>query len=379
VSQKLAKFQDFYYDYWIVVLTLIIISIGLILLASASMGISDKLFHNPFHFLFRQSVYAIIGVIFGFFIIRLPLSWWEKISIYLLFIVTILLFLVLIPGVGKAVNGSTRWFGLGAFTIQPSEFAKVAVVLYIADYLTRRQDEIRDNIIGFVKPMLLLGAIDCLLLLEPDFGAVAVITLSVLGMLFLAKARLWQFMVLLLLVAACLGGLAISSPYRLMRITSFLDPWAKPFDSGYQLTQSLIAFGRGGTFGLGLGNGIQKLFYLPEAHTDFLFAVLAEELGVVGQMVVLGLFSLLIGRILYIGRIAGKIGNVFATYVANGLGLILGLQVIVNVGVNVGLLPTKGLTLPLMSYGGSSMMFSCVIIAILLRIYHEQVKQRLSF
>jgi cell division protein FtsW len=365
------KNTNFYYDYWLILATFALLAIGFLLLASASMGVSGKVYHTPFHFLFHQAIYLLVGIITAFFILQIPLSFWEKMGGYLLLASIFLLMLVLVPGVGREVNGSVRWLILGPITLQVSEFAKFAMIIYSAGYLLRRQDEVRVGVKGFVKPLILLGIVSGLLLLEPDFGAVVVMTLALLGMMYLAGARLWQFIILLLLVGAALGMLAVVSPYRLMRLTSFLNPWARPFDSGYQLVQSLIAFGRGGVFGVGLGNSIQKLFYLPEAHTDFLFAVLAEELGIIGQVVVISLFSFLVARAFYVGRMAARVKNWFASYLAYGLGLLLGLQMIINVGVNLGLLPTKGLTLPFMSYGGSSMLFNCMIVAVLLRIHHE--------
>lgn len=365
------KQAAFYYDYWLILVVSSLLAIGFLLLASASLGISDKWYHNPFHFLSHQTIYLAVSIVISFFLKQIPLNSWEKISGYLLLASMFLLMLVLIPGIGRTVNGSTRWVRLGIISLQVSEFAKFAMVIYIASYLSRRQDEVRAGIKGFAKPLVLLGIISFLLILEPDFGAIVVMILTMLGMMYLAGVRLWQFIILLLLVGTALGTLAIISPYRLLRLTSFLNPWAKPFDSGYQLIQSLIAFGRGGIFGAGLGNSIQKLFYLPEAHTDFLFAVLAEEFGIFGQVIVLSLFSFLIARSFHLGRIAAKIKNWFASYLAYGLGLLIGLQMIINVGVNIGLLPTKGLTLPFMSYGGSSMLFNCMIIAILLRVHHE--------
>jgi len=238
----------------------------------------------------------------------------------------------------------------------------------LSSYLVRRADEVQTRAIGFLKPMLILGLVALLLLLEPDFGAMAVIMATALGMMFLAGVRLWQYVVLFLMVVAGLVGLAFSSPYRMARLTAFLHPWANQFDSGYQLTQSLIAFGRGGIFGVGLGDSIQKLFYLPEAHTDFLFAVLAEELGLVGELVVLALFGVLVGRALWLGRKAYELGEYFSAFLAYGLGLWIAFQAMVNIGVNAGLLPTKGLTLPLMSYGGSSVLINCVVVAVLLRM-----------
>jgi len=366
-----TRANSFNYDYWLLFTAILLLSIGLLLLASASLGVAGEQYHNSFHFLMRQIIYIMVGIGFIAIIIRVPLSFWEHVGGQLILLSIALLCLVLIPGIGKQINGSTRWIGMGILTLQVSELVKFAMVIYMAGYLVRRQDEVHSSIKGFLKPMLLLAIVCGLLLREPDFGAAVVIVCTVLGMLFLARARLWQFAILLIVVGAIFSVIAIDSPYRLARLTSFINPWATPFGSGYQLTQSLIAFGRGGIFGVGLGNGIQKLFYLPEAHTDFLFAVLAEEWGVIGQAVVLALFGFFVWRILYLGKTAEKLHDNFIAYLAYGLGLLLGLQVIINVGVNLGLLPTKGLTLPLMSYGGSSMLFNCAIVGIILRIYHE--------
>jgi cell division protein FtsW len=260
---------------------------------------------------------------------------------------------------------------------QPSELVKLFVVVYLAGYLVRRGDEVRESVKGFLKPMALVGLIGVLLLLEPDFGAAAVITATVLGMMFLGGVRLWQFGVLFLVMSAGMAALAISSPYRMARLTSFVNPWADPFNSGFQLTQALIAFGRGEWLGVGLGGSIQKLFYLPEAHTDFLFAVLAEELGLLGVVAVIALFAILVWRAFVIGQSAASAGNRFGAYTAYGIGMWLGLQAFINLGVNMGVLPTKGLTLPLMSYGGSSIVMSCVAVALLLRVSHEHPVEKL--
>ena len=287
--------------------------------------------------------------------------------------------IVLIPGIGKHVNGSARWLGAGPISIQVSEFMKLAMILYLASYLVRHREEVHERLIGFIKPLLILIIICILLLKEPDFGAATVILATSLGMMFLAGARLGQFMGLLVLSLTAFSILAISSPYRLQRLTSFLNPWANPFDSGYQLTQSLIAFGRGNWFGVGLGESIQKLFYLPEAHTDFVFAILTEELGLLGALFLIATYALLTIRIFMIGRRAQELQYDFAAYVAYGIGLWISLQVLINFGVNTGLLPTKGLTLPFMSYGGSSLLISCVAISILIRIDYENRKRNLSY
>lgn len=361
----------FIYDFWLVLLTLLLLAVGLLMVASASMVISDQQFGSPFHFLSHQFVNVILGIVVAAYFIRLPLSFWQKNGAYLLFGSLFLLIAVLIPGVGRSINGSLRWIGFGGFGFEVSELAKFCIIIYLAGYLWRHEIEVRKSLSGFVKPMLILGFVAVLLLVEPDFGAMTVIIVTALAMMFLSGARLWQFLVLALLVGAALVVLAGASPYRVARMTAFLNPWARPFDIGYQLTQSLIAFGRGGIWGVGLGNSMQKLFYLPEAHTDFLFAVLAEEFGIIGQVIILGLFGSLVGRALYIGRMMQYMKNSFAAYLAYGLALCFCLQTMINVGVNVGFLPTKGLTLPFISYGGSSMLIDCAMIAILLRIFHE--------
>jgi len=368
---KKSTANPFYYDRWLLIAALALVSFGLVMVTSASMVVSDREYGYPFHFLVHQTLYLALGVMVVAIVIRLPLAFWLKIGGYLLLACLFLLVVVLIPHVGREVNGSVRWIGFGPLTLQVSEFAKLAVVIYMAGYLVRRDNEVRTHISGFIKPMAVLAVVAFLLLLEPDFGATAVIMATALGMMFLAEMRLWQFVALLVSVASGLVVLAVSSPYRLLRLTTFMHPWAHQFNSGYQLTQALIAFGRGGIFGVGLGNSIQKLFYLPEAHTDFLFAVLGEELGLIGELAVIGLFVFLIGRMLNIGRMAQLRDRAFAAYLSYGFGLWLALQAMINIGVDSGMLPTKGLTLPFMSYGGSSMLVNCVVLGIILRVAHE--------
>ena len=319
-----------------------------------------------------------MGLVAALIIVKIEIARWQSVHAFLLLASLFLLIVVLIPGIGHTVNGSTRWVGFGIARLQVSEFAKLALIVYLASYLVRHQEEVRTCASGFIKPLVVLAVMSLLLLKEPDFGAVVVITATVMALLFLAGVRLWQFVLLLVACAVIIVVLAISSPYRLERLTGFLNPWARQFDSGYQLTQSLIAFGRGGWFGVGLGESVQKLFYLPEAHTDFLLAVLAEELGLMGVLTVIGLFVLLVSRGLLIARRALHAGNPFAAYLAYGFSLLLALQAAINIGVNSGLLPTKGLTLPLMSYGGSSMVANCIVIAILVRIDYETRWQSLG-
>src|SRR3990167_2508444 len=363
--------KPIFYDKWLMIAVACIVILGLIMMTSASIVISDKQFHEPFYFLYKQLILLTLGVLLGSVIVNIDTSYWEKSGAWLLLGVMFLLALVLIPGIGHTVNGSARWIGIGPLAFQVSELTKFMVVVYMAGYLVRRSQEIQFQLKGFIKPILILATIAILLLREPDFGATVVVITTALGMMFLAGMRLRHFLSLLAGALGALAMLAVSAPYRLVRLTSFLNPWVRPFDTGYQLTQSLIAFGRGGWFGVGLGNSIQKMFYLPEAYTDFLFAVIAEELGLVGMCLVIGLFLLLVTRAFMIGKGAQLSGRHFAGYVAYGLGMWIAIQFIVSIGVNSGLLPTKGLTLPLMSYGGSSMLINCIIIAILLRIDHE--------
>lgn len=359
------------YDRWFIFAILCIIGLGLLMMTSASIVISDKQMHQPFYFLFKQLVFMTLGVLIGSFIMKFEIAKWEKMGGYLLLVVMLMLALVLIPGIGHHVNGSARWLGYGPLSFQVSELTKFIVVIYMAGYLVRRNIEIRSQLSGFLKPMAILSVIAILLLREPDFGATVVVTATTLGMMFLAGMQLRHFAILLSSVVAALAAIAVSAPYRLIRLTSFLNPWERPFDTGYQLTQSLIAFGRGGWFGVGLGKSIQKMFYLPEAHTDFLFAVIAEELGLIGMFIVICLFFLLVVRVFLMAREAQRLGKHFSAFVAYGFGLWIAIQFTVSIGVNSGLLPTKGLTLPLMSYGGSSVLVNCIVIAMLLRIDHE--------
>jgi cell division protein FtsW len=366
------------YDRLFLLVVVCLLAMGILMVASASMAIAEKQYQQPFYFLFKQLVYLGIGFVAVLIIVRIPTSFWRAMTVPMTLLALALLIAVLIPHIGRSVNGSRRWISFGFISLQVSEYVKMSIVLFIAGFLVRREDEIRTKISGFVKPMALYGMVAVLLLLEPDFGATAVIGCTILGMMFLAGVRLWQFIVLISLVAVIFVILVISAPYRMHRLTSFVDPWANAFGSGYQLTQSLIAFGRGGWFGTGLGNSVQKLFYLPEAHTDFLFAVLAEELGLIVVLFLIVLYGLLIWRIMRIGRNAQLRGNTFNAYVSYGFALWLGMQVFVNMGVNSGMLPTKGLTLPLISYGGSSLLIDCIAIGILLRIDYENRLQLLG-
>jgi cell division protein FtsW len=358
-------------DYLLLFAALALTALGLVMVASASITLADREMGQPFYYALRQAIYIGAGVLLGMCVYRLRLALVEQAGLLLLLTAFTLLLAVLVPGVGTQVNGSVRWLNTGLFRLQVSEPAKLMILIYLASYLTRYSEEVRTQLSGFIKPLALLGLAAILLLLEPDFGATVVMLSTAMGMIFIAGARLWQFGGMLGLGGVSLAGLAVSSPYRMERLTTFLNPWADPFDSGFQLTQSLIAIGRGEWFGVGLGASIQKLFYLPEAHTDFVFAVLAEELGLLGVCVVIALYAVVVWRAFVIGIQAEKAGNGFASLLAHGIGIWIGLQAFINMGVNMGLLPTKGLTLPLMSYGGSSMVVVCAAIALLLRADYE--------
>jgi cell division protein FtsW len=365
-----ARTKHFVFDTTLLVLVGLIVLLGLVMMTSASISVADRLAHEPFHFLERQALGVGLGMAAAAFMMFVPTHLWERLALPLLVIAMLLLVLVLIPGVGHEVNGSRRWLRLG-LSFQPSELARVLLLTYLASYVVRRQSELKEELRGFLKPLGILMLAAFLLLLEPDFGAATVLLATGLGVLFLAGVKLRHFFALVLLAAGGMALIAVTSAYRLKRLTAFLDPWADPFNSGFQLTQSLIAIGRGELFGVGLGASVQKLFYLPEAHTDFVFAVLAEELGLIGVTVTLALFMLLVWRAFAISRNAADAGLPFQAFCAAGFGIWLGLQTFINIGVNLGLLPTKGLTLPLMSYGGSSALVTLGWIGLLLRIHHE--------
>jgi len=358
-------------DAWVIGPVAALLLVGLVMVASASIGVSERELGAPFHYFLRQLRFVGLGLMAATVVLAIPTAVWEKYSMVLLGIGVVLLVVVLIPGIGYEVNGSRRWVRLGFMNFQVSELARVLLLTYVASYAVRRADELRNDFKGFIRPVLVLGGAAVLLLLEPDFGAATVLLATGIAVLFLAGARITHLLVPIVVGVAGLAVLAVTSPYRLRRLVAFRDPWGDPFDSGFQLVQSLIAIGRGEWFGVGLGSSVQKLFYLPEAHTDFVFAVLAEEFGFVGVVVVLSLFALLVGRAFAISRNAARAGLQFQSYVAASIGIWLGLQAFVNIGVNTGLLPTKGLTLPLLSYGGSSMLVTLAWLGLLLRVHHE--------
>jgi len=358
------------YDTWLLLAVMTLLSVGLVMVTSASISLIDGATAS-FRFATRQTISLGIGLGFAFTITYVPLRIWHRISLPFLGGTLLLLLVLLIPGISREVNGSVRWLFIGPISIQVSEFAKLALILYIAGFLVRHMEEVRTKISGFLKPMVLLCIIVGPILLEPDFGTAVVIISTVMGMLFLGGVPIKRFLGLFGLAVSGLMMLSVAVPYRMARLTAFLNPWADQFNTGYQLTQSLIAFGRGGWLGAGLGNSVQKLLYLPEPHTDFLYAVLAEELGLMGALLILVFFSILVWRIFCIGRRAMLAKERFSGFVAYGIGLWIGIQSAINIGVNVGVLPTKGLTLPLMSYGGCSLIIGLLAMGLIFRIDFE--------
>lgn len=345
-----------------------ILALGLIMVGSASISTAASDFNNSLHYFNRQVIYALISIVVGYWVLSRRLSFWQNYAPLLLMVGIALLVLVLIPGIGREVKGSRRWLPVGPVNVQVAELIKLFAIIYIADYLQRHYGQLKGSFFKVVAPLALLALASLLLLLQPDMGSVVVILSTVLAMLFLGGARLDVFATLIVIFSIGSAALVKFAAYRMERLQSFMNPWADQYDTGYQLTNALIAFGRGDWLGVGLGSSIQKLDYLPEAHTDFLYSILAEELGLIGAMAVIVLFFVFIWRALAIGRAAEKAGQFFGAQIAYGIGIWLGIQACVNMGVNMGVLPTKGLTLPLMSYGGSSLVIVSVAIALLLRV-----------
>ncbi|MCE3027566.1 putative lipid II flippase FtsW [Salinicola sp. DM10] len=357
------------FDGWLLLSALALMLIGWVMVTSASTEIAASLTGNPYYFSIRHGIFVLAAIGVGLLAVRLPLWWWREKGPMLLILGLALLVLVLL--VGREINGSRRWIPLGIVNVQASEVAKLFMIVYVAGYLERFLPEVRRTWGAFMRPLAVMALIGFLLILEPDYGAVVVMTGCVMGMLLLSGAPLWRFLLILIVVGSGAVMLAVAEPYRLQRITSFANPWADQYNTGYQLTQALIAFGRGHWLGLGLGNSVQKLFYLPEAHTDFVFAVLAEELGLFGAVGVILLFALLVFRAFRIGRKAELARMPFAAYLCYGIALVIGAQAFINISVSSGMLPTKGLTLPLLSYGGSSLIVSGIMVAMLFRVDAE--------
>jgi cell division protein FtsW len=361
--------------------TLVLLALGLVMVYSASIAMAEASSHTgyrPWYFLARHALFLAFGVTAAFFAFQIPVKVWQHVAAWIFVAGAALLVLVLVPGIGKSVNGSKRWLSLVVFNIQPSEFMKLAAVLYAASYAVRKaaflhaEQPLRQTLLrGFAPLSAVMVLIGGLLLLEPDFGAFVVILAIAFGILFVGGLDWRLFLGLAVLLPVALAAILIAAPYRVQRLTNFLDPWSDSLHKGYQLSHSLIAFGRGEWLGVGLGSSVEKLLYLPEAHTDFLLAVIAEELGFVGVVAVIALFAWLLFRAYAIGRQAARLSRPFAALVAQGIGVWIGVQTFINMGVNMGVLPTKGLTLPLLSFGGSGIVANCIAIAILLRIDWE--------
>jgi cell division protein FtsW len=347
--------------------------LGVVMVASASMSVAEREYGSAFFYLQRHAAHLVVGLLLGLVVLGIPSEWWRAGSPVALMFAFALLLVVLLPGVGHEVNGSVRWIRLGPLNLQVSEPARLLIMIYLCGYLLRHGDAVRASLIGFAKPLVVVALACALLLAQPDFGAATVLLATCLGIMFLAGVRFSHFLLLFVLAALALAALALSSDYRIARLKGFLDPWADRFAGGFQLTQSLIAIGSGDVGGTGLGASVQKLFYLPEAHTDFVFAVLAEELGLVGVVTIVALYAVLVWRAMLIGAAAQAGSRYFQALLAGGIGIWFGIQSSVNIGVNMGLLPTKGLTLPLISYGGSSLVVSLMAVALLFRIHHENV------
>ncbi|MBV1876849.1 MAG: putative lipid II flippase FtsW [Pseudomonadales bacterium] len=371
IKNWMAESKGYPLDVMISVVLVFLLSLGFIMVGSASTDISARIYGDPLYLFLRHSVYMVISFAAAGLVLSVPVDAWKKTDWLWLLVSFALLIAVLVPGIGRTVNGATRWISLGFMTLQGSEFVKLFAVVYISGHLVRRRADIDESISGFIRPLVLISVLVLLLLEQPDFGASVVILASVMGVIFLAGVPFRHFIPVISVFIVATLVIAQWQPYRLDRFASFTDPWTHQFNEGYQLTQALIAFGRGEWLGMGLGNSIQKLFYLPEAHTDFLFSILAEELGAIVAAAVIIAFAVLVLRGLVIGRRALDAGLEFHGYLAFGIALLLGIQSAINIGVNIGLLPTKGLTLPFVSYGGNSLIVSCIVVSILLRIEYE--------
>ena len=387
---QFSVFSNFDYsklDYVLLTLFTVISFFGLLILASSSMNFSDSIYGNPSAIFNRQLLYFIIGLLGLFVLFLVPLGFWliyDRLFITLGFL---LLLSVFIPGIGVEVNGANRWIRLAGFGLQPSEVMKFLSILYVSCYSVRRIKEIQSHWLGFVRPALIIIGIISVILIQPDLGSSAVIFVSVLGVLFVAGVKIQQFLLVALLGLIAIALMILFVPWRWERIISFIDPWSDPWGSGYQLTLSLMSIGRGDWFGVGLGQGLMKMGYLPDAHTDFIFSVIVEETGILGGLIIISLLFALSFRIFHIGRESLVRKNFFGFYFSYGVALLLGLHTFINVGVACGLLPTKGLTLPLISAGGTNLIIICLMIGLILRVDYENknsmpvptIKRRVEF
>jgi cell division protein FtsW len=365
-------------DGGLLVAVLCLLGLGFVMVTSASMPMADRNYDDPFFFVLRHGVALALALACGALCFSVPLKVWERGAPLLMLFGIGLLLVLLVPGVGRTVNGATRWIPLGLLNLQPSELIKFTSVIYLSAYLVHRQLEVQTSLVGFLRPMVLVGIAGALIMAQPDFGTTAVILATSMGILFLGGVSVLSFVMLGLLLAAGLVVLIIIEPYRLQRVTSFVNAFDDPFNTDYQLSQALIAFGRGEWLGVGLGHGIQKQFYLPEAHTDFLLAVIGEEFGLVGVLLVVAVFAFITWRAFEIGDRARRQGELFSCYAAHGFGLLIGLQAFINVGVNTGLLPTKGLPLPFMSYGSNALIVAVMAVGVVLRIDFELRRRKVE-
>lgn len=359
-------------DRHLVIAVAALVSVGMLMVTSSSLDYAAAVYGDPWFYVKKQAVFLFMGLLGGAVIIAVPSEVWKKTASVLLLFGLLLLLAVLIPGIGKIVNGSRRWLDLGVLAIQASEIAKFCLIVYFASYLARKNTEVKERWSGFFKMIIIVGMAAFLLLLEPDFGSAAVLSVTLGTMMFVAGIPLLRFGLLAGLGVGSMVVLALTSPYRLERIVAFMDPWSRQFDTGYQLVQSLIAFGRGEWLGTGLGNSLQKLFFLPEAHTDFIFAIYAEEFGFIGALILVALYGYFVWRMLQLARVALGRQKLFSGYLVFGVASMFAVQAFINMGVASGLLPTKGLTLPFISYGGSSLLISCALVALVFRVAWEE-------
>lgn len=374
ISQALASIsvENTTMDRSLIVAAGLLLSVGMVMVASSSMDFAFATYGDPWFFVKKQCLFLCVGILGGAIIASVPTDIWQKYASVLLLVGLILLLAVLVPGIGKVVNGSRRWLDLGPVGIQASELAKFCFIIYFASYLARKNEEVKARWAGFFKMVMVLGLAAVLLLLEPDFGSAVVLSMTLSCMMFVAGIPVFRFAIIALFGLASMFSLAYLSPYRWERIVAFMDPWSRQFDSGYQLVQSLIAFGRGEWFGAGLGNSLQKLFFLPEAHTDFIFAIYAEEFGFVGAILLVLLYGFFVWRMVALARVALNRQKLFSGFLVFGIAGMFAIQAFINMGVASGLLPTKGLTLPLISYGGSSLLICCLLIALVFRVSWEE-------
>lgn len=367
-ARKLPAAPRVALDAWLLVSALALASIGVVMVSSSSIAIAEEMGVGPFHFLIRHLVFLALGASLGFAAYRADLDWLKQYSQVLILLAFALLLLVFIPGLGVEVKGARRWIRLGISNFQSVEAVKLLMIVYLAGYFVRHQETLQHSLTGVIKPLIVAGALIGLLLAQPDFGGALLLMAIAGGMVWLAGGSARHLLAIGLVALPLMVFAALAEPYRMRRLFSFMDPWADPFDGGFQLTQALIAVGRGEWFGVGLGESVQKLFYLPEAHTDFILAVIAEETGFFGILVIIGLFAAFTGRALKLGIEGLRQGRAFEAYLAYGIALWFAMQAAISIGVNIGALPTKGLTLPLISSGGSSVIMSCVAVGLLLKV-----------